>query len=65
MKDYLMKSMDNCFSPHLSAYRSSCSTQHGILHLIDEWKTYFDSNFIVGTVLMDFPQPFNCIPYNI
>ena len=34
IENYLMKRMDNYFSPNLSAYRASYSTQHVLLSLI-------------------------------
>ena len=61
IKNYLMKSMDNYFSPHLSEYRASYSTQDVLLRLIEEWKTNLDNNFVVGTVLMDLSKAFDCI----
>ena len=36
IENYVMKCMDNYFSPHLSAYRASHNTQHMILCLIEE-----------------------------
>ena len=65
IKNYLMKSMDNFFSPYLSAYRASYSTQHVLLRLIEEWKTNLDNNFAVGAVLMDLSKAFDCIPHDL
>ena len=60
-----MKSMDNFFSPHLSVYRASYSTQHALLRLIEEWKTNLDNNYAVGEVLMDLSEAFDCIPHDL
>ena len=60
-----MKSMDDFFLPHFSAYRAYYSTQHVLLCLIKEWKTNLDNNFAVGAVLMDFSKAFDCIPHNL
>ena len=57
--------MDNYFSPHLSAYRASYSTQHVLLRFIEEWKTNVDNNFAVGAVLMDLSKAFDCIPHDV
>ena len=57
-----MKSMDNYFSPYLSAYKASYSTQHVLQRLIEEWKTNLDNNFVVGAVVMNFSRAFDCIP---
>ena len=56
-----MKSLDNYFSPHLSACRASYSTQHALLRLIEEWKTNLENNFVAGAVLMDLSKAFDCI----
>ena len=61
IKNYLMKSMDNYFSPHLSPFRASYSTQHIVLCLVEEWKTNLDNNFVEGAVLMDLSKAFYCI----
>ena len=47
----LTYSLTYYFAPHLSAYRASYSTEHVLLHLIEEWKTNFDNKFAVGMVL--------------
>ena len=65
IKNDLMKFMDNFFSPDLSAYRVSYSTQHVLLRLIEEWKTNLDNNFAVGAVLMDLSKAFDCIPHDL
>ena len=49
--DLLTYSVTYYFAPHLSAYRASYSTEHVLLHLIEEWKTNFDNKFAVGMVL--------------
>ena len=64
IKNYLMKNMNNFFSPYLSAYRASYSTQHVLLDLIEEWKTNLDNNFAVDAVLMDLSNTFDCIPHD-
>ena len=65
IKNYLMKSMNIFFSPYLSAYRASYSTQHVLLGLIEEWKTNLDNNFAVDAVLMDLSNTFDCIPHDV
>ena len=64
IKNYLIKSMDNYFLPHLSACRASYSTQYVLLRLIGEWKTNLGSNFLVDTFLMDLFKAFDCIPHD-
>ena len=64
-QDYQKLFNEKYFSPHLSAYRASYSTQHVLLHLIEEWKTNLDKNFVVGEVLMDLYKAFDCIPHDL
>ena len=63
--NYLMKSINNCFSPHLSAYIASYSTQHVLLRLMEEWKTNLENDFVVGAILMDLYNAFDCIPHDL
>ena len=65
IKNNLMKSIDNFFSPYLSAYRAYYSKQQVLLHLIEDWKTNLDNNYAVGAVLMDLPKAFDCIPHDL
>ena len=65
IQNYLMKSMNNYFSPDLIAYGASHSTQHVLLRLIEEWKTNLDSKFVVEAVLMDLCNTFDCIPHDL
>ena len=57
--------MDNYFSPDLSTYRASYSTQHVLLRLIEEWKTNLDNIFVVGAVLMDLSIAFDCMSHDL
>ena len=50
IKTYMMKSMDNYFSPHFSACRTSYGMQHALLLLIEERKTNLNKKFVVGAV---------------
>ena len=59
-----MKRIDNFFSPYLSAYRASYSTQHVLLRLIEEWKRNLDNNFAVGADLMDLFKAFDSRPFD-
>ena len=36
-----------------------------ILSLIEEWKEKLDKEFFTGTVLMDLPKAFDCIPHDL
>ena len=47
----------------MSAYRSGYSTNHVSIRLIENWRHALD-NLFTGTVSMDLPKVFYCIPHN-
>ena len=49
----------------MAAYRKKYSTNHGLIRLIENWKKTLDEKFLVGTVLMDLPKAFDCIPHDL
>ena len=57
--------MESKFSPFLSAYRKSYSTQLVLIRLIEEWKNKLDKNYMGGAVLMDLSKAFDCIPHDL
>ena len=65
IKDQLVLSMENNFSPMVSGYSKSYSTQHVITRIVEEWKEDLDENFVVGAVLTDLSKAFNCIAHDL
>ena len=65
IKDQLVQSMENYFSPVVSAYRKNYSTQHVITRLIEDWRAHLDENFVVGAVLTDLSKAFDCIAHDL
>ena len=65
IKDQLVLSMENYFSPMVSAYRKNYSTQHVITCLEEEWRKHLDENFVVGAVLTDLSKAFDCIAHDL
>ncbi len=63
MVDQLMQFMNGKLSDLLSAYRNDYSTQHVLLHAIEEWKVALDNGQHVGVVLMDLSKAFDAIPH--
>ena len=60
-----MSYFEKYFSPFISAYRKSYSTQQVLIHLLEEWREKLDKNFIVGAVLMDLSKVFDCISHDL
>ncbi len=63
MLDQLMEYIQGKLSDLLSAYRKGCSTQHVLMHAIEEWKTALDRGQHVGVVMMDLSKAFDTIPH--
>lgn len=53
------------FSPFVSAYIESYSTQQALIRLLDEYRQKLDKSFIVGAILMDLSKVFDCIPHDL
>ena len=65
IKDQLVLSMENYFSPMVSAYRKNYSTQHAITCPAEEWREHLDEDFVVGAVLTDLSKAFDCITHDL
>ena len=61
IKDQHVLSMENYFSPMVSAYRKNNSTQHVITHLVEKWREHPDEKFVVGAMLTDLSKAFDYI----
>ena len=57
--------MEHHFSPFISAYRKSFSTEHFLIRLFEDWRNTLDNNNVVGAVLTDLSKAFDCIPYDL
>ena len=57
--------MEEYFSPLISAYSTSYSSQHVIIRLLEEWRIKLDNNFAVGAVLIALSKVFDCIPHDL
>ena len=62
IKDQIVCDIEKYFSPFLYAYRKNCSSQNILISLTEEWRKYLDNNFVVGAVLTDLSEAFDCIP---
>ena len=65
IKKELASYLDKYFSPFISAYRKSYSTQQVLIRLLEEWREKLDKNFIVGAALMDLYNAFDYIPHDL
>ncbi len=65
MLDQLMQFMNGKLSDLLPAYRKDYSTQHVLLHDIEEWKVALDNCQHVGVLLMDLSKAFDAITHGL
>ena len=56
--------MKQNFSPFLSAYRKSFSTEHVLIRLLEDWRNKLDNN-AVGAILTDLSKAFDCIAHDL
>ena len=57
--------MKQNFSPFLSAYRKSFSTEHVLIRLLEDWRNKLDNNNVVGAVLTALSKAFDCIHHDL
>ncbi len=62
--DDMLTFVNNILSDSISAYRKGYSCQHVLMNLTDEWRRHLDKNQVVGAVLMDLSNAFDCLPQN-
>ena len=65
IQEQLTKTVEELFSPYISAYRKNYSTQHVLIRLIENWKEKLDQNFYVGAIITDLLKAFDCIPHDL
>ena len=57
--------MEQDFSPFLSAYRKSFSTEHVLIRLLQDWRNKLDNNNVVDAVLTVLSKAVDCIPHDL
>ena len=57
--------MEHHFSPFISAYRKSFSTEHVLNTLLEDWRNKLDNNNVAGAFSTDLSKPFDCIPQDL
>ena len=65
MKGQLIPFFKNHLSVFLSAYRSSYSSQHVLIRLMEEWRQNLDSDHIFRAVLIDLTKAFHLIEFHM
>ena len=61
VKGFLISKIEHHFSPFISAYRKSFSTEHVLIRLLEDWRNKLDNNNVVGANSTDLSKAFDCI----
>ena len=56
---------ENKLSPLSCGFRSSYSTQHALLNMINKWHSCLDNSGVDSTTLMDLTKAFDCLPHEL
>ena len=57
--------IDKFMSPYLCGFRKGFSTQHALLALIENWKTFLDRKGYAGSILMDLSKAFDTLNHDL
>ena len=65
MYDQLYEYAETFLSKLLCGFRKAHSTQHAFFRLLKKLLRKLDSSGIVGTILMDLPKAYDCLPHDL
>ena len=57
--------MNNFFKELLCGFRKAHSTQHALFKLLQAWQKELDNSGFIGTILMDLPKAYECLPHDL
>ena len=53
------------FNEILCGFRKAHSTQHALFKLLTSWQNSLDRGEFVGSILMDLPKAYDCLPHDL
>ena len=56
---------ESFLSSILCGFRKAHNTQHALFKLLHSWQKELDQKRFVGTILMDLPKAYDCIPLHL
>ena len=65
VKGFLISKIEHHFSPFISAYRKSFSTEHVLIRLLEDWRNKLDNNNVVGANSTDLSKASDCILHDL
>ena len=61
----LGKYMDTFLNKLLCGFGKAHSTQHALFKLLQRWRKELDNSGLVGTILIDLSQAYDCLPHDL
>ena len=65
LKQQLIKHLDKKLSVLIAAYGKAYGTQYVLIRLVEDWGSKLDNDYLVGAILMDLSNSFDCIPHDL
>ena len=65
LKNHLVSSTNQHISNLVSAYWENYSSEHVLIRLLEDWRICLDNKYVVGGVLMDLSNTFDCVPNDL
>ena len=65
LKNHLVSSTNQHISNLVSVYRENYSSEHVLIRLLENWRICLDNKYVVGGVLMDLSNTFDCVPHDL
>ena len=63
--DQLYEYIEHFLNQLLCGFRKAHSTQHALFRLLQKWQKELDSGGFIGTILMDLPKVYDCLPHDL
>ena len=57
--------MNNFLNELLCGFRRAHSIQHVLFKLLQAWQKELDNSGFIGTIIMDLPKAYDCLPHDL
>ena len=57
--------MNNFLNELLCGIRRAHSIQHALFKLLQAWQKELDNSGFIGTIIMDLPKAYDCLPHDL
>ena len=63
--DQLQKHFDTILSKYQCGFHKGFNSQHGLIALIEKWKSSVDNGGAFGALITDLSKAFDCLPHEL